>query len=132
MNNFSKVCFISISLVQIAYASDIYYYQNNSQKYLAAVIDSINRNNSKINYYLTGKNKLLGVTDKLIIKLKSEIYIQQYLDEYDLIIVKKITKNTFLLQTKNKDLTLKIANQLHEKQDVEYAHPDFIKKRVER
>lgn len=132
LNNLLKVFFISISLVQTACASDTYYYQNNNQKYITPAFNVANRSNPKIDYYLTDNNQLIGVSNKLIIKLNDNTSIQKYLDEYGLILVKKITENTFLLQTSNKNLTLEIANRLHEKQDVEYAHPDFIKRRIKR
>ena len=53
---------------------------------------------------------VVGITNRLIVKIKNE--------------------NLYLLQTKNKYLTLITSNKLTQKEDIEYAHPDFIKKKV--
>lgn len=132
LSSYVKVFFISISFAQTACANDTYFYQNNIQKYLTQEFRDVAGSDPKIDYYLTDKNQLLGVSNKLIVKLKNNINIQKYLDEYGVTLVKKVAENTYLLQVSSKSLTLKIANRLHEKQDVEYAHPDFIKQRMKR
>jgi hypothetical protein len=86
---------------QTACANNTYYYQNNHQEYITPAFNSANRSNPKIDYYLTENNQLLGVSDKLIIKLNDGVDIQKYLNKFGLILVREISKNTFLLQTSN-------------------------------
>ena len=70
-----KIAVLFIVFIQTACASNTYYYQNNNQKYLTPTVNSISRGNSKVSYYLTDKNQLLGVSDMLIIKLNDEVNI---------------------------------------------------------
>jgi len=46
--------------------------------------------------------------------------------------VKKISKNLYLFKSSSKSVTIDITNRLSEKQDVQYAQPDFIKKIIKR
>jgi hypothetical protein len=117
--------------VQFACASDMYYYKNNQRATLTPET-SISRSSSIIDYYKTDSGVTVGVTDKIIVKFNSDADIKKYLNEFNLTIEKKLGKNLFLLKAENKRLTIDISNRLSEKDDIEYAHPDFIKKRVSR
>ncbi|MEA3371687.1 MAG: hypothetical protein U9Q40_10140, partial [Campylobacterota bacterium] len=75
---------------------------------------------------------VLGVSDRLILKLKNPQNLKEYLLEFDLKIERSLSENIYLLQVSDKKLTLEISNRLSEKEDVEYAHPDFIKQRKKR
>ena len=114
-------------LTQYGCASDTYYYQNNKKVNLIP-IKPLSRDMSHIDYYKNNNGIVLGVTDKLLVKLKDKTYLENILKEYHLIFVKKIDKNLYLLKTRDKNLTIKTSNMLIKKDFVEYAHPDFIKK----
>lgn len=114
--------------IQIGCASDTYYYKNDQKVNLTFK----SSNDLNVDYYKNTNGILLGVTDKILVKFKEEINIGQYLAEYNLFAHKVINSKTYLLQTKDRKLTLDIANQLHNKEDVAYAHPDFNKKILRR
>ena len=92
----------------------------------------MSRSNSSIDYYSTEKGITIGVTDKLIVKLKNDSSLGKYLNEFNLVLEKVLGKNIYLLRVNNKNLTIDTSNRLAEKKDVLYAHPDFIKKRMRR
>lgn len=124
------ILLILIITIQTIYAAD-YYYKNNNKVTLTP-INSIQRSNSNINYYQTQRGTILGITNKIIIKMKNNNNLEKYLEEFDLILEKIFINNAYLIRVKDKNNTLFISNRLSEKLDVIYAHPDFIKKRISR
>ncbi|QOY51971.1 S8 family serine peptidase [Candidatus Sulfurimonas baltica] len=126
-----KSLLIIISILQLACASDSYYYHNNQKVYLIPYNISL-RSSSNIDYYQNEKGVVLGITDKLIVKLKNDISINNLLSKFNISIEKNLDKNLYLLKTTDKSLTIDISNRLTEKEYVEYAHPNFIKKRIRR
>lgn len=125
------IVILFIVLIQSATASDNYYYKNN-QKIILLPVSSISRDNVQIDYYQNENEIVLGVTNKLIVKLKDDKYLTQILNEFHLTLEKNLSYNMYLLKTTDKNLTIDISNRLNEKEYVKYAHPDFIKKRINR
>ena len=121
-----KIVIILMFFNQLIY-SDNYYYQNLKKVKLIPHYSTL-RISSNIDYYKNCKGIILGVTNKLIVKLKNASVLNRYLHDFNLTKEKTLSKNLFLLKTQNKNLTISISNRLNEKSDVKYAHPDFIKK----
>lgn len=118
-------------LLQVAFASDKYYFENN-KKVMLTPIKNISRSIKKIDYYKNENGVTLGATNKLILKLKDDSNLQKYLNDYNLTIKSKLGKNLYLLKTENNNLAIDTANALKLKKDVVYSHPDFIKKIISR
>ena len=119
---------MSVLLLQHLFASDDYYYENH-KKISLSKMPSIIRANTKVQYYQTQRGDVVGISDKLILKLKKDDNLKKYLIDFNLTMQNKLSKDMYLLKTTNKTLTINIANRLSEKNDVEYAQPDFIQKR---
>ncbi len=117
--------------VQLVFAKDSYYYRG-GKKVMLMPQNSLSRSYSDVDYYLTSKGISLGVTDKMLVKFKNSSTLNSYLNELNLTLVKKLSKNLYMLRSDNKDLTLDIANSLSRKSDILYAQPDFIKKIMKR
>ncbi len=126
-----KIIIISILLTQFLNAADNYYYKNGKVAILTP-LNSTMRSLENIDYYQNERGVVFGVKNTLLLKLEDEQNLQNYLNEFDLTVKKSLDKHLYLLQTIDKSLTIDIANRLSEKEDVAYAHPDFIKKRVRR
>ena len=126
-----KFIIISILLMQFLNAADNYYYKNGKVAILTP-LNSTMRSLENIDYYQNERGVVFGVKNTLLLKLEDEQNLQNYLNEFDLTIKKSLGKNLYFLQTTDKALTVDIANRLSEKEDVAYAHPDFMKKRVRR
>lgn len=112
---------IVISLLQFLYANDSYYYKNHKQ---------VNLTNVRGDYYETDGGHLVGISNKLILKVNNKDNLKKYLLDFNLTVEKVLSENVYLLKTEDKMLTIDISNRLSEKGDVVYAHPDFIQKRV--
>ncbi len=116
-------------LMQWGCSQDHYYYKNDKKVPLIAQTNNSNEV-AKVYYYKNEKGILLGVTNKIIVKVTDERYLNQYIQEFNLSIEKKLSKNLYLLKVLEKNKTLDIANSLNQKEGITYAHPDFIKKRI--
>lgn len=122
---------IFMIFLQFGYANEPYYYQNN-QKITLTPDHSISDHHPHIDYYQNSKGIVLGVTDKIIIKTKDGIDIAYYLDDFNLTLIKKLDTNIYVLKTQDKNVTIETANRLDKKEDIVYAQPDFIKRRLSR
>jgi len=126
-----KNLFIFIILVTSLFSQEYYYYKN-TQKISLKKLSSTSRAQINIDYYTNDKGLILGVSDKIVVKLKLHDNLEKYLKMYDLHIEKIISKNLYLLGVKDKSVTLEISNTLNQQEDVIYAQPDFIKKSLRR
>ena len=126
-----KIIMVFIVIIKLGFSQENYYYENN-QKITITSIDITEKNSQNIDYYKNNNGIALGVTTQLIVKLKENKSLETYLEEFNLTLKKTLGKNLYLLKTTNKNLTIEISNRLNEKKDIEFSHPDFIKKRIRR
>lgn len=119
-----KYSFLFIFFTIYIFSSDTFYYQNNQKiKLLKLTQGDI----LSTHYYKTPQNKIIGVSNEIIIKLKNETHIQDLSTKYNFIILDKLSDKIYLVQVQNNNQTLDIANLLHYENDIEYAQPNFIK-----
>ena len=111
-------------------ASDDNYYYDNAKKVLLKPVVSTLRTTTDVDYYENEAGIKMGVSDKLLVQFKETTNLQAYLLEYNATVVKIIGKNLYLLKVSSKQETLSVANRLSEKEDVLFAHPDFLKSGV--
>jgi len=124
---------ILITLITLPLLSQEYYfYKNKDEKEFLTPINQIFRDNKEISYYKMKNNIIIGVSDKIIVKTDINFNINDLISKFQLKILKKLSKNVYLLQTKDKSLTLDTANRLNENINIKYAHPDFIKQMIRR
>ena len=113
------------------YSSDNYFYQNGKKVYISPVqqVKTFSLKSastvSNIKYFTTPQNKTVGVSDKIIIKTTANI--DTILKNYNVTLVKQLTKYIYLLKVKDTSTILDTANRLYEDKTVKYAHPNFTK-----
>ncbi len=136
-----KKSLIILFFFELSFSNNLYYFKNNSKIFLeptnttinSRYISNSNTYNTNIDYYKTNNDVILGVSDTILIKVTNEnTDISSYLNEFDLSIKSKLGKKIYLLKTKNKSLTIDIANSLYLKENIKYAHPNFLRKRIKR
>lgn len=126
-----KIIITLIILIQTVYAQEHYYYKNNTKVPLYEY-NSHSRNTENIDYYKNEKGILLGVTDKIIVKCKQTGCLKNYILEFNLTSPVKLGNDLYAVKVTHRSLTLDTANKLSQKDDIAYAHPDFIKKQLSR
>ncbi len=125
------ILILFLILAQLIFAKEIFYYRG-GKKVTLTPQNSLSRSYSDVDYYLTAKGVSLGVTDAMIVKFKNIENLDNYLNDFNLTVVKKMSKNLYLLRSSSKDKTIDTANSLSQKSDVQYAQPDFIKNIMKR
>lgn len=132
----SKVIKLSffLLLVNQLQCSDLNYYYNNGEKIYLSKYISIQRDiKNDIDYYqLQDSLYTVGVTKNILVKFKSTNDKEVILKKYDLVLVKELYKNLYMVKVTDKNITLKTANMLHNEISVEYAQPDFVKQQIKR
>lgn len=124
-----NIILILMALFQVGCASDLYYYKGKQEVYLEPLQNNtLNRSLSKYDMYQTSDGKQLGIADTLAIQFLDISNLQTYLTDYDLKIEKDLGNKIYILKTKNKSLTLQIANELALKDDVKFAEPNFYQR----
>lgn len=71
-------------------------------------------------------------TKKVILKTNENGDISSLLEKYHLSILKRLSKNLYLVKTTDINKTKTILYQLNHDPHVQYAHPDRIKKIIPR
>lgn len=119
--------FFSLNVIAV----DDFYYKNNLKKELS-FLGLTKAENSPIRLYKNEDGITVGVSDQIIVKAISFNVIQPYLKELNVVLLKKLTNNLFLVKVQNSNSTITIANILAKKKHIQYAQPNFIKTRVKR
>ncbi len=127
-----KIIVVILLLLLNVFAHDNYYYKNDKKVTIEVFSPQSRVNSNGLKYYKNQNGITIGISNKLIIKFKSLENIDIYKDRFDLLIVKKLSTYLYLLKTRDKNLTIDTANRLNEMDDIEFAHPDFVKKRRKR
>ncbi len=122
-----KIFIVFIILIEIISAQDYFYYKKNHK---IELIPQQVQENKQFFYYKTKEGRLLGISDKILVKSNNKTLLKKYLTEYDLTLLKTLSDQLYLIKVSNKNMTLDIANELNEKEGVLYAHPDFKKSRI--
>lgn len=124
-----NIILILMALFQVGCASDLYYYKGKKEVYIEPLEkNNISRSLNKLDMYQTSDGKQLGIADTISIQFIDISNLQTYLTNYDLKIEKDLGNNIYILKTKNKSLTLKIANELALQDDVKFAEPNFYQR----
>jgi len=128
-----NIIFTLLLLLQYACAYDNnYYYYKYGQKMDLMPLTNNSRDLSNTDYYQTTQGIILGVSNKLIVKLDDKKYLQQISNDFNITLEKDLGDNMYLFTTQDNKLTLDIANKLTKEKYIKYAHPDFIKRRFAR
>lgn len=119
--------FLSFSAVAV----DNFYYENSKKKELS-FLGLTKAENSPIRLYKNENGITVGVNDQIIVKATSFDVIKPYLKELNVVLIKKLTNNLFLVKVQNSNSTITTANFLAKNKYIQYAQPNFIKTRVKR
>ena len=128
----NKLYLILSFLLGTLCASDDYFYQKGKKVYITplesvqlySVSESSSKNN--IRYVKTQYNKTLGYYDEILLKTTADI--ETILKNYNLNLTKKLTSTIYLVRVKDKDMILDISNRMYEDKDIQFSHPNFMKK----
>ncbi len=124
--------FFILTIAMTLFSSEVFYYQFGEKVFLNKLPIS-KSSSSDIVYYKTRNGTRVGVRNTILAKCSaSEEVCKKAFDLEDIVKVEKISNTISLLTLKKGADVFKISNMLYQKDEIVFAHPDFIKKKKRR
>ena len=125
--------FIPLFLVLLPLVAGEYYYINNGKRIPLQPLEQAlsTRSTDTPMHFKDPHGQTVTVANRIIVKFKSTVNLNEYLNRYNLRIVKKYAfEGMYLLQAPTPVDAIEAANALYEMPDVEFAQPDIARKRM--
>ncbi len=112
--------------------ADTYYYEYGKKVKLTELKGVRALNDSNITYYQNSTGQKVGVKKEIIAKCKNGSSCKDIFKKFNLTQIQNLTSKIILI-TLNKDQDpFEVSQQLYAQEDIEFAHPNFVKKRKKR
>lgn len=110
------------------YAKTPFYYSGKAKVTLTP-IKTLNRSLGGYDFYTDQRGSRLGVSKAILLGLSDASYLDTLLEEFHARFIKDLGSGIYLIEVDDKQQTIDVANALHEREGVLFAHPDFLKQR---
>ena len=107
-----------------------FYYEFGKKVLVTPLADS--RAVDGVKYYTKEEGKKIGVRDEIILKCKDNISCKESLVKYKFVSIANLSKSLILVKVKDTKDIFKIAQELYNEDNIEFATPNFIKERKTR
>lgn len=123
---------LSIILLYSTLWSETYYYQYGKKVQLTKLKESRVANDQNISYYQNASGQKIGVKNEILTKCKQVDQCSEIFEKYKLTKIKHLTKKILII-TLDKDMDpFDTSQKLSLEEKIEFAHPNFIKRRQRR
>jgi predicted adenine nucleotide alpha hydrolase (AANH) superfamily ATPase len=123
-----KIWFILI-MANILQAQE-FYYEYGKKVNLKPI--STQRDLNGIKYYQKAEGVKVGVKDEIILKCKDNISCRDSLLKYQFKSIENLSNTLIIVQIEDKEDIFKIAQELYNQDNIEFATPNFTKERKAR
>jgi hypothetical protein len=121
---------LALLIFSISYA-DTYYYEYGKKVKLTKLKDQ--RSDLKdVEYYKYESGRKVGVKKEVLVKCKNMSACKDIFKEHNLTKYRNLTPSIVLITLNKEDDPFEISQKLYEEEDIEYSHPNFVKKRQKR
>jgi hypothetical protein len=110
----------------------VHYYSYGKLTKLTPLKDTRRVANHDIKYYTNKAGQKVGVKNEILAKCKSKIPCLEIFEKYNFEEVEQLTSKLIFIKLKKDQNPFDISNELYQNSDIEFAHPNFIKKRYKR
>ena len=86
----------------------------------------------QIRFIKDRNGRKVGLTNRLILRLKKGASIEELTQKYNFKKVHRITDEIYVVEVDDVDTMLKMVERLKKDPAVKYAHPDYLKERIKR
>ena len=122
-----KIFSLLFTFCMVLGASESPFYYDGTKRVSLKPLPTLLRSNAGVNYYEDAKGVRVGVSNKILVQLKQSANLELYLEEFGATLEKDFGSNLLLITLPNAAQTIDVANALHIREDVLFAHPDFLK-----
>ena len=112
--------------------SDTYYYSFGKKVKLTKLKETRVINDQNITYYKNSAGQKLGVKNEILTKCKEKDKCKDIFKKYNLTQIKNLTPNILLITLKNTEDPFELSQKLFLEDMIEFAHPNFIKRKQRR
>ncbi len=112
--------------------SDTYYYEYGKKVQLTKLKETRELNDNNITYYQNSAGQKVGVKKEIIAKCKSLSACEAIFMKYNLTQTENLTSKIILIKLKSDADPFEVSQKLSLEDDIEFAHPNFIKRRKQR
>ncbi|MEA3289761.1 MAG: hypothetical protein U9Q04_06215 [Campylobacterota bacterium] len=103
-----------------------YFYEHGKKVYIYR--DKTKAATPQRKYYINLKNQTIIIRKDIMVKLKAFATVTAIIEEYELTVKKRYSKDKYLLSVQNIDDIFNIANTINKKTYVDYAYPKYFNK----
>ena len=118
--------FLLFLLPLLLFSQEFYYYKGGKKRALTPIERGKLRSYDTTLYFRDKIGIKLGVTNKLLVKLKESVLIVDVEDRYRVRFVRKVTPKILMFEAESPMECINVANKMVENKDAVFAHPDFI------
>ena len=86
----------------------------------------------QIRFIKDRNGRKVGLTNRLIVRLKDGSSIEELAQKYGLKNIRKIANGIYVAEVDDIDRMLEVVQQLKKDPAVKYAHPDYVRERMRR
>lgn len=126
-----KSILITISLFTFAFSSE-FYYEYGKKVILKELPEQRVLNGKDTRYFINEKGHKVGVSNEIIVKCISSVNCSEKLKELNFTDISNLTSTLYLVKVDNSDEIFTIAQSLYQNENIEFAIPNFLKKRERR
>ena len=123
-----KVVLLFLLMAFSLYAKTPFYYSG-KEKVMLTPIKTISRSLAAYDFYEDARGVRLGVSKAILLGLSDASYLDSLLKEFHAKFIKDLGSGIYLIEVDEKHQTIEVANALHGREGVLFAHPDFLKQR---
>ena len=124
--------FFILIIATTLFSGEVFYYQFGEKVFLNKLPIS-KSSGSDVVYYKNRNGSVVGVKSTIIAKCKEDEKLCKKAFDMDAILsVEKISSTMYLLTIKKEVDIFEVSNTLYEKDEIIFAHPDFLKKKKRR
>jgi len=119
-----------ISLLCLSLSAESFYYEYGKKVTVKKISD--NRTNSSISYYKNSLGKKIGIKNEIIFKCMEGKECLSIVKGYNLTDISNLSNNIYIVKILNGNDIFEISQKLYLEDNIEFANPNFVKKRHRR
>jgi len=108
------------------------FYQNGNLVTLTPLKEARDINNNSVKYYQTQYGQKVGVTNQILLKCNNDVDCTKTLNKYSFQNITKLTTTIYLITIFNSEDVFEVSKKLYEDENIQFAHPNFLKEKKRR
>lgn len=129
-----KAVFLTLLAISSLFANKFYYEFGKKVEIDTTIptTSSLSSNNDTVKQYTTKDGKTIKFKNEILVQCKQDAYCEDDFADLSISNYKKIGSSYFVVTTESSDDIFLLMQQLDAKDDIQTAHPNYIRNRFQR